>query len=125
MPCWGNWPRRRQGGNRVRPSRNALPFLLPPGADAARPRIVTSEPELITGPARQPRGLPIAEAGRRVAATLRRSGVTMPDQDLRAVTELLIRLALSLLLNPEGQLDITDPAAIREYSLRYLARLVW
>ncbi|NUP26578.1 MAG: hypothetical protein HOQ44_07785 [Nocardia sp.] len=49
----------------------------------------------------------------------------MPDQDLRAVTELLIRLALSPLLNPEGQLDITDPAAIREYSLRYLARLVW
>ncbi|WP_063128749.1 TetR/AcrR family transcriptional regulator [Nocardia fusca] len=88
-------------------------------------RIVTSEPELLMGPAGRPRGLPIAEAGDRVARTLRRSGVTMPEADLRAVSELLVRLTVSLLLDPEGQLDISDPAAVREYSRRYLARLVW
>lgn len=88
-------------------------------------RILTSEPELLLGPAGRPRGLSLAEAGDRVAGTLRRSGVTMPEADLRAVSELLVRLTLSLLLNPEGQLDISDPAAVREYSRRYLARLVW
>lgn len=49
----------------------------------------------------------------------------MPDDDLQAVAELLVRLALSLLVNPEGRLDISDPAAIREYRRRYLSRLVW
>ncbi|WP_039825383.1 TetR/AcrR family transcriptional regulator [Nocardia testacea] len=88
-------------------------------------RIVASEPELLPVSAGRPRGLPIVEAGDRVAKTLRRSGVTMPEADLRAVSELLIRLALSLLLNPEGRLDISDPAAVRTYSRRYLARLVW
>lgn len=48
----------------------------------------------------------------------------MPEADLRAVSELLVRLTVSLLLDPEGQLDISDPAAVREYSRRYLARLV-
>ncbi|WP_062996949.1 hypothetical protein [Nocardia jinanensis] len=34
----------------------------------------------------------------------------MPDDDdLGAVAELLVRLALSLLLNPEGRLDISAP----------------
>ncbi len=63
--------------------------------------------------------------GDRVAGALRRSGVTMPEADLWAVSELLIRLTLSLLLDPGGQLDISDPAAIRAYSRRYLARFVW
>ncbi|MFQ6227130.1 hypothetical protein [Nocardia sp. NPDC002869] len=51
--------------------------------------------------------------------------MTMPAAHLRAVSELLVRLTLSLLLNPGGQLDISDPAAVREYARRYLARFVW
>jgi AcrR family transcriptional regulator len=59
-----------------------------------------------------------------VAGSLRRSGVTLSDEDVRAVAEILIRLTMSILLNPEGQLDISDSHAVRRYPQRYLARLV-
>jgi hypothetical protein len=41
-----------------------------------------------------------------VAGSLRRSGVTMFDEDVRAVAEILIRLTMSILLNPEGSSTI-------------------
>jgi AcrR family transcriptional regulator len=87
--------------------------------------ILESEPELLFGLTNRTQGLPITRAAELVAGSLRRSGVTMSDEDLHAVSEILIRLTMSVLLNPQGQLDITDPAAVRRYSERYLARLVW
>lgn len=88
-------------------------------------RILESEPELLVGLNTRTKGLPILRASEKVAASLRRSGVTMSDDDLKAVSEILIRLTMSVLLNREGHLDIADPAAVRRYAGRYLARLIW
>lgn len=88
-------------------------------------RILESEPELILGLTTRTDGAPIAQAAAQVAVTLRRSGATMSDEDLGAVAEILVRIAVSLMLNPQGQLDISDQDAVRRYAERYLVRLVW
>ena len=88
-------------------------------------RILESEPELVLGLTTRTDGAPIIQAAMQVASTLRRSGATMSDADLAAVSELLVRIAVSLMLNPQGQLDISDQDAVRQYADRYLARLVW
>ncbi|NKS85664.1 TetR family transcriptional regulator [Rhodococcus hoagii] len=88
-------------------------------------RILESEPEMILGLSTRTDGAPIAQAAAQVAVALRRSGVTMSDDDLRAVSEILIRIAVSLMLNPQGQLDLSDQVAVRHYAERYLVRLVW
>lgn len=88
-------------------------------------RILESEPELVLGLTTRTDGAPIIQAAKQVASTLRRSGATMSDADLAAVSELLVRIAVSLMLNPQGQLDISDQDAVRQYADRYLARLVW
>ncbi|MGW4478515.1 TetR/AcrR family transcriptional regulator [Rhodococcus triatomae] len=88
-------------------------------------RILESEPELILGLTNRTDGAPIVQAATQVASTLRRSGATMSDEDLAAVSELLVRIAVSLMLNPQGQLDISDQDAVRQYADRFLARLVW
>lgn len=87
--------------------------------------ILRSEPEMLFGMTNRTKGLPVLLASQMVAGSLRRSGVTMSDEDLEAVSEILIRLTASVLMNPNGQLDITDPDAVRRYANRYLARLVW
>lgn len=87
-------------------------------------RILESEPEVLSPRGRDSAAL-IQLGAQFIAGSLRRSGVTMPDEDLNAVSEILYRLAVSLLLTPEGQLDTSDPAAVRRYAQRYLARLVW
>ncbi|GAA4476376.1 helix-turn-helix domain-containing protein [Rhodococcus olei] len=88
-------------------------------------RILESEPELILGLTNRTDGAPTVQAAAQVAVTLRRSGVTMSDEDLSAVAEILVRIAVSLMLNPHGQLDISDQEAVRQYAERYLVRLVW
>ncbi len=88
-------------------------------------RMLDSEPEALLGLAAQSRGAPMLVASELVATSLRRTGVTMSEEDVRAVSEILIRLTMSILLNPDGQLDISDTDAVRRYAERYLARLVW
>lgn len=88
-------------------------------------RILESEPELILGLTSRTDGAPITQAAVQVAGSLRRSGVTMSDEDLNAVAEILVRIAVSLMLNSRGQLDLSDSDAVRRYAERYLVRLVW
>ncbi|MBP1158167.1 TetR/AcrR family transcriptional regulator [Rhodococcus sp. PvR044] len=88
-------------------------------------RILESEPEMLVEVTTRTEGAPIAVAAARVAAALRHSGATMPEDDLLSVSEILIRISMSLLLHPHGRLDTTDPDAVRHYAERYLARLVW
>jgi len=88
-------------------------------------RLAESEPDVVTvaGAASQST-LVLGSAGR-VAATLRRSGATMPDGELHTVAELMLRVSWTYLLNPGGGLDVTDEAAVRDYARRYLAPLVF
>lgn len=85
-------------------------------------RLSQTEPEVISGmPGRG--HLLLAQSGR-IARTLRRSGATMPDDELRMVAELLLRIATTYLLDPAGHLDLTDEHAIRDFAKRYLSQLV-
>lgn len=85
-------------------------------------RLAVTEPEMVTG--LQGSGSMILAHTERVAHTLRRSGARMADDELHLVAELLLRLASTFLLDPGGSLDVTDPAAVRDYAKRYLSQLV-
>ena len=85
-------------------------------------RLATTEPEVLTGMPERGSVL-VAQAGR-VARTLRRSGATLPEDELRLAAELLLRLASTFLLDPGGSLDVTDEAAVRGYAERFLSPLV-
>jgi AcrR family transcriptional regulator len=87
-------------------------------------RLVETEPEIITGVGGGSHTSPILDSADQVARTLRRSGATMPDDELHVVAELMLRLAYTYLLNPHGHLDLADDAAVRDYARRYLAPLV-
>ena len=87
-------------------------------------RLVETEPEIITGAGATSHSSLVLGTADQVARTLRRSGATMPDDELHVVAELMLRLAYTYLLNPRGNLDLTDEAAVRAYAARYLAPLV-
>ena len=87
-------------------------------------RLVETEPEIITGAGASSHSSLVLGTADQVARTLRRSGATMPDDELHVVAELMLRLAYTYLLNPHGNLDMTDEQAVREYAARYLAPLV-
>lgn len=85
-------------------------------------RLAQTEPEVISG--MPGRGHLLLAQSDRIARTLRRSGATMPDDELRMVAELLLRIATTYLLDPAGRLDLTDEHAIRDFAKRYLSQLV-
>lgn len=85
-------------------------------------RLALSEPEAIG--ALPGRSHLMTSQADRVARTLRRAGATMPDDELLLVAELLLRLASTYLIDPDGRLDLSDDEAIRDYSRRYLSPLV-
>ncbi|MBM4654322.1 TetR family transcriptional regulator [Rhodococcus hoagii] len=88
-------------------------------------RILESEPEMILGLSSRTDGAPIAQAAAQVTGALRRSGVTMSDDDLRAVSEILVRIAGVVDARSSRSADLSDQAAVRRYAERYLVRMVW
>lgn len=87
-------------------------------------RLAQTEPELVTAAGALSHSSLVLSSAERVAATLRRSGATMSDDELRTVAELMLRLSWTYLLNPRGGLDVTDEPAVRAYARSYLAPLV-
>ena len=85
-------------------------------------RLAQTEPEVIS--AMPGRGHLLLAHSDRIARTLRRSGATMPDDELHLASELLLRVATTYLLDPDGHLDLTDPDAVRDFAKRYLSQLV-
>jgi TetR/AcrR family transcriptional regulator len=88
-------------------------------------RLVETEPEIITGIGGLANTSLVIALSDQVASTLRRSGATMPDDELHVVAELMMRLAYTYILNPHGTVDMTDRAAVRTYAKQYLAPLVY
>jgi TetR/AcrR family transcriptional regulator len=88
-------------------------------------RMVETEPEIITGAGANSHSSIVLGTADQVAKTLRRSGATMPDDELHVVAEIMLRLAYTYLLNPHGNLDLTDDEAVRTYARKYLAPLVF
>jgi AcrR family transcriptional regulator len=87
-------------------------------------RLAETEPELVTAAGAVSHSSLVLRSAARVAATLRRAGATLPDDELETVAELMLRLAWTYLLNPRGRLDVDDEAQVRDYARRYLAPLV-
>lgn len=58
-------------------------------------------------------------------AALRSAGATMPDDDLRAVAEILARLAMSLVLAPSLLVDMTDAKSSGGFARKYIAPMVY
>ena len=88
-------------------------------------RLVETEPEIITTVGGSAQSATVLGTADRVAQTLRRSGATMPDDELHVVAELMLRIAYTYMLNPLGHVDMSDDAAVRAYAAKYLASLVW
>ena len=88
-------------------------------------RLVETEPEIITGMGGLSNTSLIIALSDQVAATLRRSGATMPDDELHVVAELMMRVAYTYILNPHGNVDMSDDAVVRAYAKQYLAPLVY
>jgi TetR/AcrR family transcriptional regulator len=88
-------------------------------------RLAETEPDVVTAAGAASQSTLVLGSAGRVASTLRRSGATMPDEELRTVAELMLRVSWTYLLNPQGGLDVTDQAAVRDYARRYLAPLVY
>lgn len=87
-------------------------------------RLAQTEPETILGNGHRSHSARIIATSGFVATILRDAGATMPDDELQIVTELMLRVAYTYLLNPEGLIDMTDEAAVRAFAARYLAALV-
>ncbi len=87
-------------------------------------RLTETEPELVTAAGAASHTTLVLRSAERVAATLRRAGATMPDDDLETAAELMLRVAWTYLLNPRGRLDVTDERQVRDYARRFLAPLV-
>jgi len=88
-------------------------------------RLLETEPEIITGLGGDVHSSTILGSADRVAQTLRRSGATMPDDELHVVAELMLRIAYTYMLQPHGTVDMTDPDAASAYARKYLASLVY
>lgn len=85
-------------------------------------RLAQTEPEVLS--AIPGRGHMLVAQADRVARTLRRAGAAAPPEELQMVAELMLRLASTYLLDPEGRLDLTDEQSVRDFAKRYLAPLV-
>jgi AcrR family transcriptional regulator len=88
-------------------------------------RLAQTEPDVVNAAGAASQSSLVLGSADRVAATLRRAGATMPDDELHTVAELMLRLSWTFLLNPRGGLDVTDESAVRDYARRYLAPLVF
>ena len=50
---------------------------------------------------------------------------SMPDDELRQASEILVRLAISLMSARATALDTNDEAAVRAFAQTFLAPMVW
>jgi AcrR family transcriptional regulator len=87
-------------------------------------RLAETEPDVVTAAGAASQSSLVLGSAARVAAPLRRSGATMPDDELTTVAELMLRVAWTYLVSPHGTLDVDDDTAVRAYAERYLAPLV-
>jgi TetR/AcrR family transcriptional regulator len=86
-------------------------------------RIVESEPELF-GLFSRSDVFPIRQFADGITHTLRRCGADVPEADLANIADILLRVALGIIVFPTDRLDISDPAAVRDYAARYLVPII-
>lgn len=70
-------------------------------------------------------GLFIEMVTERIVVTLRRSGATMPDDDLAQAVEIHVRLVISFLELPASDSTRQEPAQVRELAAKFLAPMIY
>jgi TetR/AcrR family transcriptional regulator len=87
-------------------------------------RMMLDERDALQGITKSVTGLFIEIVTGRIMQTLRGAGAEMPDEDLHAVTEILVRLVISFLDTPPLDEGRQSPESVREFARRYLAPMV-
>lgn len=87
-------------------------------------RMMLDERDALQGITKSVTGLFIEIVTGRIMQTLRGAGAQMPDDDLHAVTEILVRLVISFLDTPPLDEERQSPESVREFAQRYLAPMV-
>jgi AcrR family transcriptional regulator len=91
-------------------------------------RLLRTEPEFILPHLTTKAGPVIAAArdwiGRLIRAEITAGRVSLPDQDVDLLAELLVRIVISLVISPDTALPIDDPAARRRLVQLYLNPIV-
>lgn len=90
-------------------------------------RLFLEEPDLtgvLVGQASRGARAFLEASSHAIAATLRYTGATMPEDDLLLVSEHFMRVALSLTQIQTARFDVADPRSVRDYAERLLAPLV-
>lgn len=88
-------------------------------------RMMVDERDALKGITNSVTGLFIEIVTSRVMQSLRGAGAEMPDEDLHAVTEILVRLVISFLDTPPLDEARQEPESVRDFAQRYLAPMVW
>lgn len=60
-----------------------------------------------------------------ITATLRKAGATMPDEELRTVAEIQLRMVMSFVLSPSRTMDLDDDKSVRKFVSTYLSPMVY
>ncbi|BAX96216.1 putative transcriptional regulator, TetR family protein [Mycobacteroides stephanolepidis] len=87
-------------------------------------RVFFEEPAVVRGLVGSVREWTVGEVGVQVSTALRRAGAQMPDDELLAVSELLVRIARSYVETPSKLIAMDDEPAMRDFAKRHLANLV-
>lgn len=93
-------------------------------ADTLLPRLMHTDPDLISGLGSDSPGSAVLATAERVVAILKRCGSSGADGDLDAAAELMLRVAFSYMVSPGGAVDLADPVQVRRFAERYLAPAV-
>ncbi len=91
-------------------------------------RLLRTEPELIL-PNLTTEGGPAIGAAREFVARHAREEIaagriTLPEADIDAISELVVRMALSFVVAPASVLDLDDPEALRTFCRRWLGPVI-
>jgi AcrR family transcriptional regulator len=92
-------------------------------------RLRGSEPESIQAVALSGGGTIVSQAfaeySAAVARTLAEAGATMPEADLLAGSELMVRITTSYVETASTFVDLDKPERAREFATAFLAPLIW
>jgi len=89
-------------------------------------KLFEAEPETIArADAERSHNALLLRSTEQAVRTLRRAGATMPEGELITVTELMLRLAYTYMISPNGHLDMNDEQVARGFAATYLAPLVY
>lgn len=67
----------------------------------------------------------ITESIDSIMLLLRSAGATMPDEELRIVAEITLRMATSFVVSPSAVVDVDDDKSLRNFVRTYLSPMVY